>query len=197
MVSAGSGHDCERSLWLAFIPVARYPAGVPSRRNGAQSRGPRSPAGKARAAQNALKHGLRAGKLALLEDEDPTEFRRFARALETELAPEGRLQADLVSRITIAAWRARRADRLEAGVLGGYLEGAGRTAPDPRAALASGLSRDNLGSRALATLVRYRGSVLAELFRSLAALKLLQAEAGAGSATARLPSPPVAATERT
>jgi hypothetical protein len=148
-----------------------------SRRNGARSRGPNTAAGKARSARNALKHGLRARKSVLLEDEDATEFRRFARALEAELAPAGRLQADLVGRIAIAAWRARRADQLEAGVLGGYLEAAGAADPDPRAALATGLARDNYGPRALATLVRYRGSVLAELFRSLAALKLLQAGA--------------------
>ena len=43
-------------------------------------------------------------------------------------------------------------------------------------ALGTGLIRDGNGPRALETLVRYRGSVLAELFRALAALKLLQAE---------------------
>ncbi len=51
------------------------------------------------------------------------------------------------------------------------------TESDPRAKLGTGLVQDNYGPRALATLLRYRGSVLAELFRSLAALKRLQAEA--------------------
>jgi hypothetical protein len=162
-----------------------------SRRNGARSRGPNTAPGKARSARNALKHGLRARKSVLLEDEDAIEFRRFARALEAELAPEGRLQADLVGRIAIAAWRARRADRLEAGVLGGYLESAGAADADPGAALATGLTRDNYGPRVLATLVRYRGSVLAELFRSLAALKLLQTGARGRSKPALdlLPAP--------
>jgi hypothetical protein len=155
-----------------------------SRRNGARSHGPSSAAGKARSARNALKHGLRARKL-VLQDEDPAEFRQFARALEAELAPAGRLQADLVGRIAIAAWRARRADRLEAGVLGGYLESAGAADADPGTALATGLTRDNYGPRVLATLVRYRGSVLAELFRSLAALKLLQTGARGRSGPGR------------
>jgi hypothetical protein len=162
-----------------------------SRRNGAGSQGPKTATGKARSARNALRHGLRARKLVLLEDEDAAEFRAFARALQAELMPEGRLQADLVSRIVMAAWRARRADKLEAGLLATYLEDAGSAAPDPRAALGTELIRDNHGPRALATLVRYRGSVLAELFRSLAALKMLQAEApGRRAAGSTLPTAP-------
>jgi hypothetical protein len=120
-----------------------------SRQNGARPRGPRTAAGWARTARNALKHGLRARRLALLDDEDASEFRAF------------------------------------------------------RAALGLGLMRDGKGPRALETLVRYRGSVHAELFRALAALRLLQADARAfpenappDAAPALLP-PPRATTKRT
>jgi hypothetical protein len=41
-----------------------------SRRNGAKSRGPKTAEGKARSAQNALKHGFRAQKYVVLPEED-------------------------------------------------------------------------------------------------------------------------------
>ena len=96
-----------------------------SRKNGARSQGPRTAAGKARSARNALTHGLRSRRAVLLDDEDAAEFRAFASALQVELAPEGRLQADLAGRIVMAAWRARRADKLEAGLLGTYVAAPG------------------------------------------------------------------------
>ena len=110
--------------------------------------------------------------MMLLVDENAAAFGAFEAALHDELAPEGALQTDLVARIVVATWRARRADRLEAALLGRHLEGSlfHRSA---QSALGLGLAG---GARALDALVRYRGSALAELFRSLAALKALQAE---------------------
>jgi hypothetical protein len=164
-----------------------------SRRNGARSKGPRSAAGKARSAMNALKHGFRARTPTLLPDEDEATFAAFAEAVAGELQPAGALQTDLVARIAIAAWRARRADRLEAALLGRHLAGS----DDAEAALGNGLIRDGHGPRALETLLRYRGSVLAEMFRSLAALKALQAEAASlVDITLEALAPP-ATTERT
>ena len=60
----------------------------------------------------------------LLEDENATEFAAFEAAVRAELAPEGMLEADLVGRIIMAAWRARQADRLEAALLGQHLAAA-------------------------------------------------------------------------
>jgi hypothetical protein len=95
---------------------------------GVRKRGPRSAAGKARAARNALKHGL--------------------------------------------------VGRIVAALLGRHLADA-RTgdAHAAQEALGWGLMRDGNGPRALDTLVRYRGGGLAELFRSLAALQALRAQA--------------------
>ena len=113
----------------------------------------------------------------LLGDEDPARFARFAAGLRAELAPATPLQAELVLRITVAAWRARRADRLEAALLDRHLGPDPLGRADAQQALGAGLVRDGHGPRAHETLVRYRGSALAELFRALGALRLLQAEA--------------------
>ena len=69
------------------LPSARAEA---SRRNGAKSNGPKTPEGKARSAQNALKHGFRAQKYIVLPCEDAAAFEALEAALMEELAPEGR-----------------------------------------------------------------------------------------------------------
>jgi len=89
-----------------------------SRKNGARSRGPKTAEGKARSAQNALKHGLRAQKHVVLPEENGGEFAALEAALIEELSPVGPLQAVLAQRIAVAAWRLARADRIEAEVLG-------------------------------------------------------------------------------
>ena len=74
-------------------------------RNGARSRGPKTPEGKARSAQNALKHGFRAQKHVVLPGEDAAAFHALEAALIEELAPEGALQSVLAQRVACAAWR--------------------------------------------------------------------------------------------
>ncbi len=165
-----------------------------SRSNGARSRGPLSVEGRARSAQNALKHGLRASRVRLLGNEDEAEFLALTAALRAELAPAGPLQEHLAGQIAAAIWRARRSDRIEAELFDYYLE-QGRRGSDSAPDFGLLVIRDRNGARALDTVLRYRGSVQAELFRALAALKALQAEATA-PAVAILP-PLVASTKRT
>jgi hypothetical protein len=139
-----------------------------SRKNGARSRGPRTAAGKARSARNALKHGMRAAKYVVLLDEDAAEFAALEAALIAELAPVGALQAVLARRVAVAAWRLARADRIEADLF------AERHLPDGGPGLA--LIRDGNGTRSFETLLRYRSAAMAEFWRALRTLKALQAE---------------------
>jgi hypothetical protein len=149
----------------ALLSPARAAA---SRRNGAKSHGPKTPEGKARSAQNALKHGLRSQKHVVLPGESAAEFEALEASLLEELAPVGALQAALARRVVAATWRLERAERIEAGLFEHYLRG------DRNLGLA--LIRDGNGPRAFDTLLRYRGGTLAELWRALRTLKALQAE---------------------
>jgi hypothetical protein len=92
----------------AATPVSNARA-VASRKNGAKSRGPKSPEGKARAAQNALKHGMRAQKYVVLPQEDAAAFAALETTILAELAPVGVLQTLLARRVAVAAWRLERA----------------------------------------------------------------------------------------
>jgi hypothetical protein len=145
-----------------------------SRKNGARSRGPKTPEGKARSAKNALRHGLRAQKYVVLPDEDAAEFAALEAALTEELAPAGVLQSVLVQRIAAAAWRLSRAERLETELF------AENGLPDGTLGLA--LIRDGNRAGAFGTLLRYRGGALAEFWRALRTLKALQAEGAARAA---------------
>ena len=128
----------------------------------------RRPEGKARAAQNALKHGMRARKYVVLPQEDAAEFAALETAIVAELAPEGVLQTLLARRVAVAAWRLERADRMEAEVL------EFRSYEDANAGLA--LIRDGNATRSFDTLMRYRSAAMAEFWRALKTLKALQAE---------------------
>jgi hypothetical protein len=147
------------------------PAPEASRENGAKSRGPKTPEGKARSAQNALKHGMRAQKYVVLPEEDGAEFAGLEAALIAELAPTGALQMVLARRIAIAAWRLARADRIEAELFAEcrFADGG----------LGLALIRDGNSTRSFETLLRYRGAAMAEFWRALRTLKALHAERAA------------------
>jgi len=153
-----------------------------ARRNGALSRGPKTAAGKACSAQNALKHGLCAQRFVVLHDEDAQAYAALEAAVLEELAPVGVVQRLLAGRVVRAAWRLERAERIETELF----EHHGQDGD-----LALALIRDGNGSRSFDTLMRYRGSALAEFYRALRTLQALQAEAeGMG------PARPAVATEQ-
>src|SRR3954451_16147549 len=112
-----------------------------ARANGAHSRGPARPEGKARSRLNGLAHGLRARSLAPVAalGETPELVAAHVAAYRREFP--GPCARDLAEAIACAQLRAARADRLEAELLAGLAEGGrsiGRSfhdAPDARAAL--------------------------------------------------------------
>jgi hypothetical protein len=160
-----------------------------SRKNGARSRGPKTPEGKARVARNALRHAMRAEKYVVLPEEDAAEFAGLEAALVEELAPVGTLQTVLAQRVAVAAWRLARADRIEAELF--------EERRFANGGLGLALIRDGNGTRSFETLLRYRGAAMAEFWRALKTLKALQAEqaavgdmAATGYPAAERPAPP-------
>lgn len=100
------------------MPATRTAAQAEAaRRNGARSRGPVTPEGKARASRNALKHGLAAARHLLLESEDHASYEQLLAHLVEELEPASALEAQLVRRLAATLWKQDRADRLETEVL--------------------------------------------------------------------------------
>jgi hypothetical protein len=86
-----------------------------NRQNALLSTGPKTPAGKAVSALNALKHGFLAHE-ALLPSEDENAFRELQERLQTELQPLGEVERLLVERIAGACWKLKRLGRVEAGI---------------------------------------------------------------------------------
>jgi hypothetical protein len=78
-----------------------------SRLNGAKSRGPVTPEGKAASSQNAVKHGLLAENI-LTKGEDESEFLNLCTQLHEEFQPATPFEESLVHTMAVASWRRER-----------------------------------------------------------------------------------------
>jgi hypothetical protein len=83
-----------------------------NRRNARHSTGPRTPAGKAAAALNPMKHGL-FSRASLVKGEREADLVDLGKRLRASLAPRGELELLLADRIVSTAWRLRRAVSVE------------------------------------------------------------------------------------
>jgi len=91
-----------------------------NRDNARKSTGPRTEAGKAKAAQNAVRHGLLAEQV-VIKGEDVGEFEFYREQLLEELSPAGVMESVLAERAVGLSWRLRRAERIQAEVLDSML----------------------------------------------------------------------------
>ena len=80
-------------------------------------RGPSTPEGKARSAQNALRHGLRARTFGILPGENQEEWARHLEELRAGYGPLDDTEVKLVEAIAAAMWHEIRADRTLAEVM--------------------------------------------------------------------------------
>src|SRR6185312_7446603 len=86
---------------------------IANQANAQHSTGPRTPEGKARVAQNAVRHGLTAKHLVIRPDDQP-EFDQFQADLIAELDPQGAVEALTFHELLHAAWNLQRFRRIEA-----------------------------------------------------------------------------------
>ena len=84
-----------------------------NRANAQFSTGPRTEEGKARSAQNARKHGLSAGHLAIAP-QDREQFDELLALYQAEINPRGPIQQALFDELVAAAWNLRRVRLLQA-----------------------------------------------------------------------------------
>ncbi len=84
-----------------------------NRRNAQLSTGPRTPAGKARVAQNRITHALTAATHIILPGEDAAAYHCLLTTLIDEHAPVTETEAHQVELLAHGQWRLRRAARLE------------------------------------------------------------------------------------
>ena len=151
------------------MPVTPSPAqSAASRLNGAQSAGPATAAGKARAALNGVRHGLCGRTFFLLPDEDPAEFHRHEALWLAAWRPRDLHEHAAAEAAIRCMWREERADRLEAVVLSD-LFAAGKLSDPAEAEVAK-----TAAFKALSTLLRYRGRIEREHRAAMQALESLR-----------------------
>jgi hypothetical protein len=158
---------------MATQPVSEAKRAA-NRRNAQKSTGPKTPEGKKRSSQNAIKHGLLAAQI-LTFDGDPNEttrdFNRLLDGLIHDFQPTDTQEKLLVERIAVCYWRLRRAYRCEAqsirdlrngpeGLAGQFLAAIN---PQPRDPFEHVLP----GAATLNKILRYETAITRDLQRAL------------------------------
>src|SRR5712691_423964 len=87
-----------------------------ARINGAKSRGPKTPQGRAAVSMNAFSHGLTA-KTLILQNENPEQFAKMLNSYFDYLQPANQIEVDLIADMVAARWRLRRIWRFETAML--------------------------------------------------------------------------------
>ncbi len=141
-----------------------------ARANGARSRGPVTPEGKAISSRNALRHGLLAN-IVVLSNEDAKTFEGVFQMLIKRFSPVDDIELSAIEEMAAAHWRLRRAMSMEHALL----ERAILQTPDEDSAdqLAAAFS-DPATQATLALLQRYEARFQTMYNRALRSLALLR-----------------------
>jgi hypothetical protein len=118
-----------------------------ARANGALSRGPRTPEGKARSSQNAIRHGL-LSKCVVPETESDTGFQSILAQHMLHLAPADDVELGYIDEMVAPTWRLRRAWAIETRLFDNAVQD--QPSGDDLGRLAAALARRRPGIGAIA-----------------------------------------------
>ena len=102
------GSDGNRKISRRQLQANRF--------NAQHSTGPKTEFGKSRSKMNALKHGLTAAQVVVL-DEDPAQFDALRSDLKAHFEPKDPLERELLDLIAGSLWRLRRVPFVEAALI--------------------------------------------------------------------------------
>jgi hypothetical protein len=153
-----------------------------ARLNGAKSSGPKTGAGKARSAMNAVKHGLSGARMAVLNNENDEAFQELFRDFIMKFQPQDAVEHECVLQAAIARWRLRRIWQIEAALFDAQMDSQAEQLrrqfesfdEGTRQALAFKAMADD--SNSLSLLNRYERTISREYDRALKALDRARAE---------------------
>ncbi len=126
-----------------------------ARINGAKSRGPKTPAGKARSSQNAIKHGIFAQAI-VLSTENADSFEQLTQDYIRRFEPRDSVELAIVEQIIAATWRLSRCWFLQTETMN--LEMARDSEPDYENLSARGFQASIANSSAMQLLHRFENS---------------------------------------
>lgn len=171
-----------------------------ARANGAKSRGPVTPYGKARSSRNATRHGLRASQLVLLPEESRAEFQALLNSYFDQFQPQTQYETKLVSVMAATRWRLDRLVSIETNLITHKLESRrediARFVHNPDGAKTVAWIFDSMsGGTALPLLGRYEGSLNRAYDRAFKRLQTLREESRTPTTTrTRISASPVETT---
>jgi hypothetical protein len=150
-----------------------------ARANGAKSRGPVTPQGRAASSRNSLRHGFTAESV-VLPTESSEDFQALLDAYTHQFNPEGGVEMDLIQTMAAARWRLRRICTIETTLLNNEMTRRAKDCkrelnnPDDPARLAWVFQKLADNGQSLALLMRYEGALNRSYDRAFKQLLLLQ-----------------------
>jgi hypothetical protein len=150
-----------------------------ARANGAKSRGPVTPQGRAASSRNSLRHGFTAESV-VLPTESSEDFQALLDSYTHQFHPQGGVEIDLVQAMAAARWRLRRISTIETTLLNNEMTRHAKDCrrelnnPDDLARLAWVFQKLADHGQSLALLMRYEGALNRSYDRAFKQLLLLQ-----------------------